>query len=95
MGITISNHDLTWGLDPATKQVRVASFHCKTVHIAVEVTDAVGVNYWSEIHPSMMVKCTGVGTSRDYWEIVVHLQVKKGELLEGTGQNAYLKFGIW
>ena len=65
------------------------------MHIAVEVVEAVSANSWLENNPSMMVKSTGVGTSRDYWEIVVHLQVKKGELLEGTGRNAYLKFGIW
>jgi len=90
-GITTSDPDLTWGLDPATKQVRVASFHRKTVHVAVEVMEAAGVNSWSEIHPSLMVKRTGVGTSRDFREIFAHLQVKKGELLEGTGPERLLE----
>jgi len=84
-GITTSDPDLEWGLDPMNKQVRVFNFHKKTLHVATEVMEAAGVNSWTEIHPALFVKRTGIGTSRDYSEIFEHLQVKPGELLEGTG----------
>lgn len=84
-GITTQDEDLTWGLDPGTKKVRVANYHKKTVEIAAEVMEAAGVKGWSEIQPHLLVRRTAIGTSRDYGEIFEHLQVKKGELLEGTG----------
>eukprot|EP00584_Thalassiosira_punctigera_P001412 CAMPEP_0172530158 /NCGR_PEP_ID=MMETSP1067-20121228/3982_1 /TAXON_ID=265564 ORGANISM="Thalassiosira punctigera, Strain Tpunct2005C2" /NCGR_SAMPLE_ID=MMETSP1067 /ASSEMBLY_ACC=CAM_ASM_000444 /LENGTH=624 /DNA_ID=CAMNT_0013314311 /DNA_START=175 /DNA_END=2049 /DNA_ORIENTATION=+ len=90
-GIATQNPDLTWGLDPKSKQVRVANFHKKTVEVAVEVMEAAGVNSWSEIHPYMVVKRVGAGQSKDYREIYQHLQVKKGELLEGKGPRRLLE----
>ena len=84
-GITTSDPDLTWGLEPASKQVRVASFHRETVKACKEVMEATGVTDWSRIRPEMVVKRIGVGKSRHYGEIYGHLQVCKGELLEDKG----------
>jgi len=90
-GITTSDTNLTWGLDPATKSVRVANFHRRTVHVAVEVMEAAGVASWADIHPELLVKRIGQGKSRSYAEIFEHLQVKKGELLKGTGPQRLLE----
>lgn len=90
-GITTSDPDLSWGLCPTTKKVRVANFHRQTVHATLEVMQAVGVNSWGEINPTLLVKRIGAGNSRDYSEIFEHLQVKQGELLQGTGPKRLLE----
>jgi len=89
-GITTSNPDLTWGLDPSSKQVRVASFHMETVKSCMEVMETTGINSWAEITPQMVVKRVGVGQSRNLSEIYQHLQVRNGELLKGTGPSKLL-----
>lgn len=90
-GITTQNPELTFGLDPTSKQVRVANFHKLTVKACIEVMEACGVESWAKIHPGLLVKRTAIGQSRDYREIYTHLQVKQGELLENKGPQRLLE----
>lgn len=91
-GITTQNPDLTWGLDPAAKKVRVANFQRETMHACVELMEATGVSSWANIKPHHVIRrIDNVGTARDYGEIYVHLQVQKDELLEGTGPERLLR----
>eukprot|EP00547_Thalassionema_nitzschioides_P018321 CAMPEP_0194254348 /NCGR_PEP_ID=MMETSP0158-20130606/31930_1 /TAXON_ID=33649 /ORGANISM="Thalassionema nitzschioides, Strain L26-B" /LENGTH=604 /DNA_ID=CAMNT_0038992339 /DNA_START=170 /DNA_END=1984 /DNA_ORIENTATION=+ len=84
-GITTQDPKLSWGLDPASKQVRVANFHRETVKACVEVLEATGVESWSFVKPYHICKRVAYGQSKTLDEIWPHLQVKKGALLEGTG----------
>jgi len=90
-GITTQNPDLSFGLDPASKRVRVANFQRETVKACIEVMEAAGVDSWAKIHPALLVKRTAIGQSRDYKEIYAHLQVKQGELLENKGPQRLLE----
>jgi len=89
-GITTQNPELTWGLDPSTKQVRVANFHRQTVHACVELMQATGVDSWSNIQPHHVNKRIQIGQSRHLGEVYSHLMVKEGELLQGSGPERLL-----
>ena len=89
-GITTQKPELSWGLDPATKQVRVANFHRETVKACLEVMEATGVDSWSQVRPFHVCKRVGMGQSRTLDEVYEHLQIKKGELLENKGPQRLL-----
>lgn len=89
-GITTQNRDLGWGLDPASKQVRVANFHRETVKACVEIMEASGINSWSEIRPHHVGIRVSQGQVKTYEEVFEHMKVSKGELLEGKGPQNLL-----
>lgn len=89
-GITTQNPNLSWGLDPASKQVRVANFHRNTVKACVEIMEATGVNAWSDVQPKHVCYRVGVGQTKTLQDIFHHLNVSKGELLEGKGPSRLL-----
>ena len=86
-GITTQNRDLSWGLDPETKSVRVANFHRETVKACTEIMEATGVDSWSGVRPHHVCRRIGLGQSRTLDEIFLHLQVEQGALLEGVGPD--------
>merc|ERR1712048_1436023 len=86
-GITTSDPELSWGLDPKSKQVRVANFHRGTVKACMEVMEATGVKSWSEINPKMVLKRVAVGKSMNLQEIYEHLRIQHGELLESDNNS--------
>mmetsp|Transcript_46759 Transcript_46759/g.69156 ORF Transcript_46759/g.69156 Transcript_46759/m.69156 type:complete len:609 (-) Transcript_46759:99-1925(-) len=90
-GITTQDPALAWGLDPASKTVRVANFHKETVHVVLELMQATGVKSWGEIGPHHVCKRTGLGESKTLNEIHDHLNVKPGELLKNTGPKRLLE----
>ncbi|KAL7496338.1 hypothetical protein ACHAWT_004489 [Skeletonema menzelii] len=89
-GITTQNRDLGWGLDPASKQVRVANFHRETVKACVEIMEASGINSWGEIRPHHVGIRVSQGQVKTYEEVFEHMKVSKGELLEGKGPQNLL-----
>lgn len=89
-GITTQNPDLIWGLDPASKQVRVANFHRETVKSCIELMEASGVNSWAEVGPRLIGMRVGLGQSKTYYDVFEHLKVSKGELLVGKGPQSLL-----
>jgi len=89
-GITTQNRDLVWGLDPASKQVRVANFHRETVKSCLEIMEASGINSWGEIRPHHVGIRVGQGQVKNYEEVFEHMKVSKGELLEGRGPQPLL-----
>jgi len=90
-GITTQNKDLSWGLDPSSKQVRVANFHRETVKACQEIMGATGVESWSHVRPHHVCRRIGLGQSRTLEEIFEHLNVGKGELLDGSGPARLVK----
>ncbi|KAL9187423.1 hypothetical protein ACHAXT_001526 [Thalassiosira profunda] len=84
-GITTQNKELSWGLDPESKQVRVANFHRETVKACREIMEATGVTSWGNVQPHHVCRRIGLGQSKTLEEVFVHLQVKKGDLLAGSG----------
>jgi hypothetical protein len=89
-GITTQNPDLIWGLDPASKQVRVANFHRETVKSCIEIMEASGINSWAEIRPHHVGIRVALGQVKTYDEVFEHMKVSKGELLEGKGPQILL-----
>ena len=90
-GITTQKPELTWGLDPASKHVRVANFQRATVKACVELMEATGVPSWAHIKPHHVVRRVDtVGHCRHYGELYEHLMVEKGQLLEGKGPTRLL-----
>ncbi|KAL7478879.1 hypothetical protein ACHAW6_004627 [Cyclotella cf. meneghiniana] len=92
-GITTQDPELSWGLDPRYKQVRVANFHRATVESCVELMEATGRTSWATIQPHHVLRRVGLGVSKPYEEIFDHLQVKQGELLEDKGPRSLLR--VW
>lgn len=92
-GITTQDPELSWGLDPSYKQIRVANFQRATVESCVELMEATGTESWATIKPGHVTRRVGLGDSRPYDEIFEHLQVKQGELLEGKGPEKLLR--LW
>lgn len=90
-GITTQDPELSWGLDPAMKKVRVANFQRATVEACVELMGATGIESWSTVQPKHVTRRVGPGKCKTYNHIFQHLQVKKGELLEGTGPPELLE----
>jgi hypothetical protein len=79
--------------DPRFKKVRVANFQKATVDACIELIQATGQTSWATIQPHHVLRRVGLGVSKPYDEIYVHLQVKQGELLEGKGPESLLR--IW
>ncbi|KAL3799830.1 hypothetical protein ACHAWO_009951 [Cyclotella atomus] len=92
-GITTQDPELSWGLDPRFKKVRVANFQKATVDACVELIQATGQTSWATIQPHHVLRRVGLGVSKPYDEIYIHLQVKQGELLEGQGPEPLLR--VW
>ena len=84
-GITTQDSNLAWGLDPATKKVRVANFHKATVEGCVEIMEAAGVDSWSHVGPRHVYRRVSTDMSCALDEVYERLKVEKGALLEGTG----------
>ncbi len=83
--ITTQDRELSWGLDPESKQVRVANFHRETVKACGEIMEATGVTSWGNVQPHHVCRRIGLGQSKTLEEVFVHLQVRKGDLLTGNG----------
>ncbi|CAB9511529.1 Glutamate synthase large subunit-like protein YerD [Seminavis robusta] len=87
-GITTQDPELSWGLDPTYKQVRVANFQRATVQACVELMEATGLESWSTIRPGHVTRRVDLGRSKPYDEIFEHLQVGQGDLLHQKGPDA-------
>jgi len=92
-GITTQDPNLSWGLDPSYKKVRVASFQRGTLDACVELMEATGIQSWANISPAHVTRRVGPGVCKPYCEIWNHLQVKKGDLLKLKGPDSLLR--VW
>lgn len=90
-GITTQDPELSWGLDPSYKQVRVANFHRATVEAVVELMEATGCESWADITPEHVTKRIAQGTTKSYRHVWDHLAIEKGDLLEGKGPENMLR----
>ncbi|KAG7364652.1 glutamate synthase [Nitzschia inconspicua] len=94
-GITTQDPELSWGLDPLYKQVRVANFHRATVQACVELMEATGVESWATIHPKQVIRRVGLGNYKSYDQVWEHLQVGKGELLSNSQSTPQFLQTVW
>lgn len=90
-GITTQDPELSWGLDPSSKRVRVANFHRETAKACREIMEATGAGSWVGVRPHHVCRRVGLGQQRTLYGLFEHLQVEKGDLLVGKGPERLLR----
>jgi len=84
-GVATQDPALVYGLDPASKALRVAHFHQATMKSFLEVVGAVGLNDPDEIMPAHIQRRVSAGEIKDYSQIYPFVQ--EGAFLEEIPQD--------
>ena len=87
-GITTQDPRLMAGLHVPTKAERVAAFQEKTVHVALEITGALGYESADLISGKDIVRRTREHGLRDYNELYPWMTMQSGSLVKGTAPAA-------
>ena len=83
-GITTQDPALMAGLHVPDKAERVASFHAKTVHVALEITGALGYESADQISGKDVLRRMRTGDLETFNSIYPWIATKPGALLEGS-----------
>jgi glutamate synthase domain-containing protein 2 len=81
-GITTQDKELQKGLDVDSKSVRVHQFHTDTVHAAVELMQAIGVNKNSELEPYHINRRVSMEKTVTFDDLFIKPEARS--LLQGT-----------
>ena len=81
VGVATQEPDLVRGLDVADKRVRVANFHRNTVHAALEILGAAGLEHPSQLGPQHIYRRMSPSRIATYAEVYDYLE--PNDLLRG------------
>ncbi|KAJ3127851.1 hypothetical protein HK100_009524 [Physocladia obscura] len=90
-GITTSDPDLMQGLDVIEKSKRVYRFHNSTLHVAMELVGAMGLDDPHKLEPRHVMKRISTREVASYEELYPSVSI--GSLVAGEGSKRFQ--GIW
>ncbi|KAK3258642.1 hypothetical protein CYMTET_32320 [Cymbomonas tetramitiformis] len=92
-GITTLDPRLMNGLVVPDKAERVYRYHQKTVHVALEIIGALGLDSPNLVRPEHIMNTGDYGEILTLSKVYPHLNIQSGALLENQGEASVLK--LW